>query len=413
MTSASADSRAGSLAGVRVIDLTHYIAGPYCTKLMADQGAEVIKIERPGAGDPARRLGPFQADAPHLEKSGLFLHLNTNKQSLTLNLKSEAGRRILLDLVRDADIVVENFAPRVLPSLGLDYAALSTVNPSLVMTSISNFGQSGPYRDYRLSEITMYALGGTMHWTGLPEREPVKLGLTVEQFYAGAVAAASTFGAFMGVVFGGEGQHVDLSLFEIAVGNQDRAAQANTNYGYTGVIPARLGGDYGTTLVPAAVYPCADGHVQFFTTQPHWERVCRMMDRPDLIDNPYFTAPENFSHNPAVKAEFDALLLEWLLPRTKREITERAQAVGYPCGALNTMADVFTDPHLAERGFLPHISHPVAGDLAYPGPPFQMSDAVWQAGRAPLLGEHTRAILTERLGYSSEDVARLREQGAV
>lgn len=402
----------GPLEGVRVLDLTWHIAGPYCTKLLADHGADVVKVERPPGGDPARYMGPFLNDDPHHEKSGLFLHLNTNKRSITVNLKSEAGQTIVLDLVRQADIVVESFAPRVLPALGLDYAALSRVNPRIVMTSITNFGQTGPYRDYRLSEITMYALGGSMHATGLEDREPLKLGLTVEQFYAGAVAATATFGAFMGVVLGGEGQHLDLSLFEISVGNQDRAAQAHTNYQYTGVIPPRRGGDYGTTLVPSAVYPCLDGHVQFFTTQPHWDRACRMIDRPDLIDDPYFTAPENFVNNPQVKAEFDALVLEWTLRHTKREITERAQAVGYPAGALNTMADVFSDPHLQARGFLPTIEHPVAGALTYPGAPFTMSDAAWKAGRAPLLGEHTKSVL-QSLGYSFEDVARLRQQGAI
>ncbi len=404
---------AGPLEGVRVLDFTHYIAGPYATKLLADYGADVIKIERPDGGDPARRLGPFLDDDPHLEKSGLFLHLNTNKKSVTINLKSEAGRELVLSLVREADIVVESFSPRVLPALGLDYEALSAVNPKLVMASISNYGQTGPYRDYRLSELTMYALGGSLHATGMTEREPVKLGLTVEQFFAGNLAAAATMGAFMGTVFGGEGQHLDLALFEIAVGNQDRAAQANTNYQYTGVIPPRRGGDSGITLVPAGVFPCADGHVQFFTTQPLWDRACRMIERPDLINHPYFTAPEHFVNNADVKAEFDAILLEWLLPRTKREITERAQAVGYPCGSLNTMADVFDDPHLRFREFLPTVEHPIAGTLTYPGAPFKMSEGAWKPGRAPLLGEHTFEVLTERLGYSAADVVRLREQGAI
>jgi formyl-CoA transferase len=252
-----------------------------------------------------------------------------------------------------------------------------------------------------------------MQSTGLAEREPVKLGLTVEQFFAGALCAGATMGAFMGTVFGGEGQHLDLSLQEMSAGNQDRAAQANTNYQYTGFIPPRRGGDYGTTLVPSGVFPCADGHVQFFTTQPHWERICRMIERPDLIADPYFTAPEHFFNNAEVKAEFDAILLEWLLPRTKREVTERAQAVGYPCGALNTMADVFDDPHLQARGFLPRVEHPIAGTLTYPGAPFQMSEGAWKPGRAPLLGEHTSAVLREHLGYSAADVVRLREQGVI
>ena len=402
-----------ALEGVRVVDLTHYIAGPYCTKLFADQGADVIKVERPDGGDPARRLAPFFHDEPQLEKSGLFLHLNTNKRSLTLDLKSQAGRRILLDLMRDADIVVESFSPRVMPSLGLDYEALSAVNPNLVMTSISNFGASGPYRDYRMSEITMYALGGTMYTTGTADREPVKLGLTVEQIFAGMVAATATMGAYMGVLLQGEGgQHIDLSLMEIMAGNQDRAVQAHTNYQYTGLPAARAGGAQGRNLLPSGVYPCADGYVQLFALQPVWDRICRMIDREDLIDDPYFTAPENFAGNAQVKAEFDALVIEWLISRGKQEIMEKAQSVGYFCGAINTMEDVFGDPHLQARGFFTEIDHPATGPLRYPGAPFKAGATSWKVGRAPLLGEHTHEVLSG-LGYSGEEIVRMRSQGVI
>ncbi|HLF72432.1 MAG TPA: CoA transferase [Dehalococcoidia bacterium] len=412
----SESSSPRALDGVRVIDLTHYISGPYCTKLLADYGADVIKIERPDGGDPARRLGPFYHDEPNLEGSGTFLHLNTNKRSVTLNLKTEAGRKALLALVRDADILVESFSPHVMPSLGLDYATLAAVNPRLVMTSISNFGQTGPYRDYEMAEVTLYAWGGTMISTGTADREPLKLGLTVEQVYAGMVCATATMGAFLDAAATGEGQHVDLSLQEIIVGNQDRAVQGHMIYQYTGGaqgFAARAGaGSPGRNLLPAGVYPTADGYVQFFTLQPHWERICRMIERPDLVEDEHFTAPENFSGNAEVKAEFDAILLEWLLQRTKREVMEASQAVGYPCGALNTMADVFDDPHLAARGFFAQVDHPYTGTLTYPGPQFRMSETPWRAGRAPLLGEHTREVLHE-LGYDDEDVTVLRQQGAI
>jgi crotonobetainyl-CoA:carnitine CoA-transferase CaiB-like acyl-CoA transferase len=408
--------RTGPLQGVRVVDLTQYIAGPYCTKLFADYGAEVTKIERPEGGDPARRIGPFFRDRPHLEASGLFLHLNTNKQSVTLNLKSEAGRRVLLDLIRDADILVEGFAPGVMESFGLEYTVLEKVKPELVYASISNFGQTGPYRDYKLTEITLYALGGTMPSTGMPDRPPLKLGLTVENIYAGMVCAAATMGAFIGAVAHGTGQHLDLALMEIQAGNQDRGVQGQMLYQYVGNAnrgPARTGGAVvGRFLSPVGVYPCADGYVQFFTLQPLWERVCTMLGRPDLVNDPHFTAPENFNNNPEVKAEFDALLLEWLLVHTKREVMEASQAAGYMCGAINTMEDVFADPHLAARGFLVEVDHPYAGTLTYPGAPFKMSETPWRAGRAPLLGEHTQQVLNG-LGYTDEDVALLRSQGAI
>jgi crotonobetainyl-CoA:carnitine CoA-transferase CaiB-like acyl-CoA transferase len=362
-------------------------------------------------------MPPFWHDEPHLEGSGLFLHLNTNKKSLTLNLNSEAGRKVLLELVRDADILVENFPPGTMASWGLDYATLSQLNPRLVMTSISNFGQTGPYRDYKMTEITLYALGSTMQVTGMPDRSPLKLGLTVENVYAGMVSATATMGAFMGADASGEGQYVDLALMEIQAANQDRAVQGHMIYQYvggpTGGWSRSGGGSQGRNLLPVGVYPCADGYVQFFTLQPLWDRVCKMIDREDLIDDPHFRAPENFTNNAEVKAEFDAVLLEWLLQHTKREVMEKSQSCGYMCGAINTMEDVFDDPHLVARGFFAEIDHPYVGKLRYPGAQFKMSETPWRAGRAPLLGEHTQEVLSGLLGYSDSQIAALGEQGAV
>jgi crotonobetainyl-CoA:carnitine CoA-transferase CaiB-like acyl-CoA transferase len=330
-----------------------------------------------------------------------------------LNLKSRAGKETFIELVKKADIVVENFAPRVLPSLGLDYEALRKVNPGLIMTSLSNYGQSGPYRDYRMSEITMYALGGTMYSTGIPDREPVKLGLTVQQFYAGMITATATMGAYMGRLLQGTGQHLDLSLFEIMAGSQDRAVQAHATYQYTGTTPQRTGGGAGRNILPNGAYPCADGYVQMFAMRPVWKEACLMIDRPDLIDDPYFTAPQNFSDNPEVRAEFEAILLEWLLRHTKREVAEKAQSVGYICAPLNTMDQVFVDPHLRNRNFLVEIDHPLTGPVEYPGPQFRMAVTPWRAGRAPLLGEHTTEVLRNDLGLEADAIVRLRSQGAI
>ena len=211
-----------ALSDVKVLDLTWHIAGPYCTKLLAGYGAEVIKVERPGEGDPTRRMGPFFKDDPHPEKSGLFLHLNTNKKGITLNLKSATGKKILKALVSDADILVESFSPRVMPSLGLDYQTLEQINPKLVMVSISNFGQSGPYRDFKASEIVEYAMGGEMYSTGTAGREPLKLGGNVTQYQAGTVAAVATMGALYSAECQEVGQHVDVSIMETQAGSTDR-----------------------------------------------------------------------------------------------------------------------------------------------------------------------------------------------
>ena len=182
----------GPLEGVRVVDLTHYMAGPFCTKLLADFGADVIKIERPSGGDPTRRMGPFHGDDPHPEKSALFLHLNTNKRSVTLDLQAEAGKRVLQRLLEKADILVESFRPGVMAELGFDYATLEVEHPHLVMTSISNFGQSGTYRDLKGSDLTLFAMGGSMNINGSAEREPLKMAGNVISYHAGATAAYAT-----------------------------------------------------------------------------------------------------------------------------------------------------------------------------------------------------------------------------
>lgn len=403
-----------ALEGMRVLDLTHYIAGPFCTKLLADYGADVVKIERRGTGDPARALGPFMGDEPGIERSGLFLHLNTNKQSVAVDLKTEAGRQVVLDLARDADVLVESFRPGVMARLGLDYDTLAAINPRLVMTSISNYGQTGPYRDYKMTEIVLYAMGGTMQATGMPDREPVKLALTVEQFFCGGVAASATMGAHIGSLVDGEGQHLDLALFEMQVGNQDRGVQAHTTYQYNGNVPARTGGDSGRSIVPTGVYPTSDGYVQFFTLQPliGWARICELMGHPELAHDPHFTAPENFYQNPERKQEVDGLLFEWLLQHTKQEVMEATQAIGYPCGAINTMADVFADPNLAAHNFFRTVDHPVVGRLRHPGAPFMTDVTPWRAGRAPLLGEHTDQVL-RGIGYPDGRIAELRAEGVI
>ena len=186
------------LKDIKVIDLTQHIAGPYCTKLLADYGADVIKVERPDGGDPARRMGPFPGHESHPEKSGLFLYLNTNKRGITLDLKSGEGRDALLELVRDADVLVESYSPRVMPSLGLDYQTLSQVNPRLIMTSVSSFGRNGRYRDYRASELVLYALCGMAYITGGYHREPVKHGYNQAQYLGGVAAASGTVAALLG-----------------------------------------------------------------------------------------------------------------------------------------------------------------------------------------------------------------------
>lgn len=402
-----------ALQGVKVIDFTHYIAGPFCTKLLADYGAEVIKIERPNGGDPARGMGPFYHDEPGMEKSGLFLHLNTNKKSITLNLKTELGHRIAKELVEEADLVVESFPPGVMDRLGLGYEALEQISPEVVMVSISNFGQWGPYRDHKLTDIVAFAMGGVMSITGFAGREPIKMALTARQMVAGNMAATGAVAALLGQRLQGIGQHVDFSIFEFEAGTPDRGSHNLVTVAYSGIPfwkrnPAGQG--VLPTILPAGVFQCQDGYVEF--SAQRWEPFCLMMDHPELIVDPRFAAPEAI-YNLEYKEEVHQIFLEWLKPLTKGETMEKAQAAGIFAAALNTMEDLFQDRHFRERGFFVAVDHPVVGELEYPGAPFKMSESPWQAGRAPLLGEHNQEIYCGRLGYSNADLVLMRQLGII
>ena len=399
-----------ALSNVRVIDLTHHIAGPYCTKLLADYGAEVIKIEPPW-GELARRLGPFQNDDPHPEKSGLFLHLNTNKLGITLNLKTETGRALFKRLIADADILVNNFAPRVMPSLGLDDNTLWAINPRLVNTHLTNFGRTGPYRDYRASDLIVYAMGGAMQATGLAGREPVRLADGLMLYHGGSIAAAVTLATFFGARAPGRGQAIDISLFETQAAGADRRATDIVAYEYHGQPAARA--EITAGILPAGYFPAQDGYVYFLILNAWWPRLARMLGRPDLLEDPNWTTPDGL-FNPATKEELDVLFYVWVAERTKRQVMEEAQAARIPGTAVNDMADLLADPHFRARGFWAEYDHPVVGRVTQTGAPFKMAEGGYAArSPAPLLGQHNELIYCDRLGYSRDDLVRLAELNIV
>ena len=400
----------GALSDVRVLDFTHYIAGAYCTKLLADYGADVLKVERPDGGDGARRLGPFPNDEPHPERSGLFLHLNTNKRGITLNLKTEAAKRIVRELVRSVDIVVESFRPGEMEGFRLGYDALRAITPNLVMTSVSNFGQSGPYRNLRASEIIFYGMGGEMYSTGLEDREPIKMGGTVVQYQAGAAAAVVTMGALFTARLPDAGQHVDVSIMETQVGSIDRRMSMLLAYQYTGEVSRRT--PFGSMGYPIGVYPCADGYVELTGGIIYFPRVVRMLGEPEAFNDPKWRAPTAQS-DPELKQEFEEYFIPWCLERTKYEIWYAAQEAGVLSGPINSMEDLANDPNFNQRNAFAEMEHPVAGRLRYPGRPFVMNESPWSIRRpAPTLGQHNDETLTG-LGYTREDIARLREQNAI
>jgi|RhiMetdeSRZDD1v2_1073273.scaffolds.fasta_scaffold104755_3 crotonobetainyl-CoA:carnitine CoA-transferase CaiB-like acyl-CoA transferase len=402
----------GALADITVLDLTHHIAGPYCTKLLATYGAEVIKIERPGTGDPARQAGPFPGDVPHPEKSGLFLHLNTNKQSVTINLQHARGQALVRELVKQVDVVVENFAPRVLPALGLSYADLELLNPRLVMTSISNFGQTGPYRDWRAQDIVIYAMGGAMNLTGLPDREPLRLALNLMAYQGGNVAATATMTGVLGACRLGTGQHIDVSLFEVHAGCIDRRTTSLLGYQYTGE-PGYREESVGLGVYPVGVIPCQDGYIQTLVVPQNWERLLTTMGMPELNEDPRF-ADALTRLQQEQRPAFMAIFEDWLSRHRRYEAMAKAQAQRLPLTAVNPPSATLQDPHFRERGAFVEVEHPVAGRLPYTHAPFRMAASPAVPVRpAPLLGQHTDLVLGQRLGLTSSDLAELRQQGVI
>lgn len=388
------------MAGVKVIDLTHHIAGPYATKLLADFGADVLKIERPG-GDPARRLPPFYHDEPGSEKSLSFLYLNTNKRSITLNLKSEPGRSILMDLLADADAVVENFAPRVMPSLGLDLDTLRQHNPKLVIASVSNFGQTGPWRDFRATEIVEYALGGLMYIFGAYDREPLKHALHQAQFKAGTNLASGTLMALYHQRLTGQGQQVDVSIQEsIASALRD----VTNNYTYTGAVRRRQPNHTGDLTRLRAI---SDGYVlpnPGMGATLDWKVLVDFLEAPELDDERFDNASARLENAEALGDILDQIFAA----KQKQEIFYAAHQKRFIYGVIDSPEETLDNPQIQARGYYVPVEHPDLGEITFPGAPFLMSGSPWAVtDAAPRLGEHTGAVLGD-LGYSAQDLAWLR-----
>ena len=392
-----------------MLDLTQGAAGPYCTKLLALYGATVIKVERPRTGDLMRFAGPFVNDTPGAERSLAFLDLNSNKLGITLNLACATGRAIALELVRAADVVVESFRPGTLARLGLDYEALCAVKPEVVLASISNFGQTGPYRDLPASEIVLYAMGHEMYGTGQPDAEPASMAPGVNLRFAGQTAAVATIAAVLGRDAHGRGDWIDVSIMECFAASIDRRAISLTAYDYTGEKMVRLA-SVQAVAIPPMFNICGDGYFHITVGQgPWWDAFVAALDQPFLRE-PRFAPPLT---DPLLKEEFDAFWIPWCMARTKREIVELFQQHGLPVAPVNSIEDLVNDPHLAARGYFRELSHPATGAVRHTGLPWQMQGtpgALWKA--APLLGEDNAAVYGE-LGYDHEALARLAAVGVI
>jgi len=398
------------LDDVRIIDLTQDTIGPFCTRVLADYGADVIKIEPPG-GDPARLLPPFPRDEPHPERSGTFLALNTGKRSVVLDLAHERGRALALALVRGAHVVVESFAPGARDALGLGYAALRAENPRIVLTSISHFGQDGPYRDWLGTDLTLYGMGGPMIAQGDPSREPLKTAGRAPGYQVGYAAALATAMGVLAAERRGSGEHLDVSAFEVLAHSIDSRLGRILGYQYNGRVVGRTGGGLG---VGSGTYPCSDGFALITSGPARLPLTIRMIGREDLLDDPLWATTEARAHPDRIE-EFEAYLLPWTLERTKEEVRAACQRFGVLGGPLNTTADLFVDRNFVAREFFQTIDHPETGPLTYAGyaARFHTEPPQPPRRRAPLLGEHTADVLRGELALGRDELEQLQASNVV
>ncbi len=381
----------GALDGLRVLEVGHLVGAAYATKLLADLGAEVVKIEAPGTGDHARRRGPFAGGAPHPERSGLFLYLNANKRGITLDLTQAGGRTVLDRLVTRTDLLVHNLHPSEMAAHGLDYDRLAALNPALVMTSIAPFGLTGPHAGYRGSDVVTWCAGGVATLNGQPgqpDLPPLKPFGDQSGFQAGLNAAVGSLGALVARLATGTGEHVEVSTQECV------ASLLELTYGfwpYTQLVASRLGAK---PIQPLCFMECRDGWIFICAVEEHqWQAFV------DIMGNPEWASMELFENRLLRGRNFDALqifLQDWCREQSVQELYEAAQQRRVPFAPVSTMGDLLASPHLQARGFFAAVTHPVAGEVTLPGAPYRLSDTPWTLrSPAPTLGQHTVAVLAE------------------
>ena len=393
----------GPLDGLTIVDLTRVLSGPYCTMLLADMGARVIKIEQPGRGDDTREWGPPFVGA----ESTYFLSINRNKESVTLDFKTAEGRRILDHLIATADVMVENFRPGAMQRLGLDYAALAVKHPRLIFCSISGFGQNGPRRDQPGYDAVIQAEGGLMSVTGDAEGRPFRVGVAVTDMVAGLLAAQGIALALFARERTGRGQHIDISMLDGVVSLLSYHASI---YLTTGSESRRVGNRH-ATIAPYDTFSAADGELFLAVgNDEQFRRFCQAAALQQLVND------ERFATNPlrvANEAPLKALIAPVMLTRTRGDWIRDLAAAGVPCGAVRTVAEALSDPQVAARQMIEAVEHAVLGPLKVLGTPIKLSETSASVRTAPpALGQHTDAVLGE-LGFSAADIASLRDRGVV
>lgn len=390
---------ARALDDILVIDLTRILAGPYCTMMLADYGAEVIKIEQPGSGDGTRQWGPPWVG----DQSAYFLSVNRNKKSMTLNLKSADGRSILRRLIQQADVVIENFKVGTMAKMGLDYETLAADNPGLIYCAITGYGQTGPYRDRPGYDFMIQAQGGIMSITGEADGAPHKVGVAIVDITAGMFACNGILAALHHRSKTGRGQMVDVALLDSQIGWLANVAH---NYFATGETPRRYGNGH-ANIVPYQTFDAADKPLALAVgNDAQFERLCTLQERPDLWqDGRYQTNAGRVAH----RAELVAELAVAFAKRPCAEWLDLLLAAGIPAGPVNDIATILQDPQVAARQMVQPVAHPTLGEVQVLGPVAKLSETPAQVQTAPpLLGVDTTAVLSQRLGLSEDEIGRLR-----
>lgn len=391
-----------ALEGIRVLDLTQIMAGPFCTMLLADLGAEVIKIENPRGGDDSRRMAP-----PYYQSEpASFIAMNRNKYGIAVDIRTEPGKQILWRLIDRADVLVENFRPGTMARLGFGFDAVHAKYPALVYCSISGFGQTGPYRERGGFDLVAQAMSGVLSVTGSPE-EPAKVGVPISDLNAGLYASHAILAALLSRVRTGEGQYIDTSLFEGALAY---TFWESNEYWATGTAPKRLGTAHRLSA-PYQVFATANGWIAIgAANQRNWELLARALERPELLDNPHFASnADRMAHI----TELEEALTAALKTRPTEEWLKVFEEAGVPCGPVLTLDEVYRNPQVKAREMDIEVQHPTAGRIHTIGFPVKYSKTPGQMYRpAPVLGQHTLAIL-ESLGYSTEERQQLEADGVV
>ncbi len=394
----------GALDGVKVLDLSEDIAGSFCARLLADYGADVLKLEPPG-GAALRRLGPFFHDDPHLDKSLFFLVLNLNKKGATLNLETATGQRILKRLIPHVDVIVESYRPGYLASLGMSYAELRELNPGLIMTSVTPFGQEGPYSQYRGEEIVNYAMGMIMSISGVQGQEPLKHGGFQAQYEGGLFAAATTTMALFGLEFTGQGEHIDVSITECVASTMMATQTMYPFMGGTQVRRRASGSMFGHPM------PCQDGWIIVQTGGgASWEDLAEFFRCPEMLEERFADRAQRAVNG----EELDRIVIESIRERGKWDLFPKAAEYRMLFGLVQTPSELAHCPQLESRNFFREIEHPVMGPVRVPAELFKLSETPYQLNRcAPTLGQHNREIHVDGLEYEAGQLAQLRQAGVI